>query len=157
MTSQVTFTLIDNSGEKSGIRFHMPDLSGANYDTTVGTDALDNEKELKDAVSAVSKGNHVQATVTAVQRVEAGSVPADPYAQREIKALVRYEDDVSFKKYSWEVPIADLDALATAGTDVIDITAGAMATFVTAVETYAVSPEGNALTVLSAQIVGRSL
>jgi hypothetical protein len=84
-----------------------------------------------------------------------GSAPSDPVAQREVKWLVRYHDAAG-RKYSVEIPTADLSLLDT-DSEFLDLAATYPAAFKTAFEDVVVSPadDGSAVTIDSIQFVGR--
>lgn len=154
----VTHTIIDNAGETSTTRFYLPTISGANYDTVAGNGATDNVGALRLAVAAITRGNFVRHTVSAVEYPEAGTLPADPEAHRETKLLVSYVDNVNARRGSVTIAAPDLSILAQTGTDVVDHTSNAAAiALTTAIETYAASRDGNAITVIGMRIVGRNI
>lgn len=155
--AHVTHGMIDNSGEGASVRFYLPDVTGANYDTITGNSAAQNVGELRLAVAAVSLLNFTQHTVTTERYPESGTLPADAFAQRELKLLVQYVDDVTGERGTLTIPGPDLDILAQAGTDVVDHTSNAAAiALTTAIETYAASKDGNAISVIGMRIVGRN-
>lgn len=82
--------------------------------------------------------------------------PTDPYAQRELKWLVSYRDNVTLREYQIEIPCADLTDNLLANTDKADLASTDWAAFVTAFEAGAKSLDGNAVTVLDAFVVGRN-
>lgn len=77
-------------------------------------------------------------------------------AQRENKWLVRATDDVNGKMVSFEIPCADV-SLLTAGTDMLALAGTEAAAFVTAAEANILSVDGNAISIVSIQFVGRNL
>lgn len=158
MPAYVTHSMIGFSGEPSSVTFYLPDVTSVNYDDVTGNTVGDNVGSLRLALGAISLLNFVRHTVTTEQHADSGALPTEPYAQREIKLLVNYRDTVTAKKYRIEIPGPDLAALAQAGTDVVDHTSNATAVaFVTAMETYARSVDGNLITVEGMRIVGRRL
>lgn len=158
MPAYVTHSLIGFSGEGSSVRFYLPDVTSVNYDDVTGNTVGDNVGGLRLALGALTLLNFVRHTVTTEQYADVGSLPSDPYAQREIKLLVSYRDTVTSKLYRLEIPGPDLSAIAQAGTDVVDHTSNVTAAaFVTAFEQYARSVDGNLVTVEGMRIVGRRL
>lgn len=156
MTSSVNFTLVDNSNELTNTKIYLPQITAANHDTVTGdASSGQNVYELRQAINGVIIGNHVRRTIAHSVIPDLGTIPASAFAQREIALRVSYQDNVTSKKYELTFGTADLAALATQGTDVVDITSGAAATLVSALENYAVSPDGNDITVLTMSIVGR--
>lgn len=86
------------------------------------------------------------------------SAPAlSPSAQREVKMLARYTDNVTGKGYSVSFGTLDLEnAGIVAGTDFITLETSPGSDFKTAFEAFAASPDGNAITLNSLQFVGRN-
>lgn len=157
MSGKVTYTILDYSNETSTVTFHLGDLTAANYDARTGDGVGQSVGDIRIAMNALIAGNHLRRTVTAEQYVDTAVLPSDPTAQREIKARFTYRDTVTGELGSFELPTADLNVLAQQGTDVIDLEEVAVAAFVTAVEANAFSRDGNAIEIVSGQIVGRSL
>jgi len=92
--------------------------------------------------------------------VLSAAAPANQEAQREKKWLGRYHDTVTQKKYTFEVPTADLTAVALqAGSDYADLAAAPMSTFKTNFDAFARCPDSdvNAVVLDSMQFVGRNL
>ena len=89
------------------------------------------------------------------------TTPANNFAQREIKLLIRYQDTVSGKLYTLEIPTPDLANLTIpVESDFVTLAdAGIMAAWVTAFENVAKAPDEpiNSVNVLSAQVVGRNI
>lgn len=142
----------DNSSELSGATFYVDsiDAGGANYDAVIASIV---------AVEAVMDDLTLcnQAGVSYTNKIAAdlGDIPASAWAKRELGIRIFFVDDVSGKKGHLTVPGPDLDTL-TVVDDVVTLADGdIMAAFVTAFESDALSPEGNALTVTRAVIVGR--
>jgi hypothetical protein len=111
------------------------------------------------ALDAITLGVIQRETIMAAETGISGELPTSPYAQRELKLLVTYADDVTGDRGTFTVPMPDLAALTPVeGTDRILLEdTGVMAAFVSAVEDYALSSAGNAITVLTAHVVGRNL
>lgn len=80
-----------------------------------------------------------------------------PSAQREVKMLARYTDNVNGKGYSVSFGTLDLaTAGIVAGTDFITLETTPGSTFKSAFEAFAASPDGNPVTLNSLQFVGRN-
>jgi hypothetical protein len=155
MTTKVNWSWIDHSGEPSSFGIHLPTLTNANYDDlfAAGTGRYDS---LKTSIIALTKLNHVRSSASIPVDASVGSIPVDPTAQRELKIVVTYVDDVTTKKYRFEIP-SPTDILIQSGTDQIDIVNNVtFAAFVTQFEAKAVSPDGNAVTVIGARLAGRN-
>lgn len=154
--SKVNLTLLDVTNEKSNVGINAGDITAvsiAGFLTEFGA--------FRDAVAAITLGTMHKEQWVGDDTVLSQALPASPWAQREIKALVRYQGDTSLKVFTIEVPTLDLDAITLeAGTDNIVLAdGGVMAAFVTAFEQIARSPDSTTetITVLSAKVVGRNI
>ena len=87
------------------------------------------------------------------------NVPASALAQREIKWLVQYHGNTTGKKFTCEIPTADLEGRVLPGTDLADLTNTEMAAFVTAFQTIARSPDSDqeTVTIDAVRVVGRNI
>lgn len=155
MATKFNIGTIDHSGENSRTGLYVEDLDNTNYDTlllpTTGKYDL-----LKAGFILLTKLNLTRSTMSNVIDTSVGALPADPTAQRELAMRVTYVDDVTNKKYRYDVP-SPVDALIQSGTDVVDIENNvAFTAWKTLFEANAVSPDGNAVTIIGARIVGRS-
>lgn len=81
--------------------------------------------------------------------------PINKFAQREMKFLCRYTDNVTSKEYSFTIPCADAN-LVVGNTDMVDLASGAGLLLKTRFDTYGLSELGNAVTLNSVELVGRS-
>lgn len=140
----------------------VPFVDYSNEKSTTGVyvgDAIttENATTFADAIAGVSIGTRGDAAVLRRVVVDAGSVtpPVNKFAQRELKFLCRYTDNVNGKEYSFTIPCADAD-LVVGNTDMIDLAAGDGLALKTAFDTYALSELGNAVTLNSVQLIGRS-
>lgn len=154
--SFVNFSILDYSNEVSRVGFYLPQLSAANYDAVVDDLAGGVVGDMRLAMNALIKGNHLRRQVTAEVFQDAATLPGDPYAQRELKGRFSYRDTVNGELGSFEIPTIDLDVVGQQGTDVIDLEEVAVAAFVAVVEANCVSRDGNAIEITSAEVVGRS-
>jgi len=148
-----TMTVTDFSDENSSFGFESSELTAGNIVAQTAAAGT-----LEAATEALTIGNIAKNQVSQILLDDPG-VPSDPYAQRELKWLVRYENTTSGKKYSLEIPAPDLTDNLVAGTDVADLTSTDWAAWVTAFEAYA-KPEdnlANAVHVLGATLVGRNI
>lgn len=143
----------DYSQELSTVEFNFADIAagGGNFDAVKG---------LSDAFGAAVAGVSlcVQATEKLSQVTDPpdASIPNDVYAQREIGLRVFYEDTVTGKQYHITIPGPDLDNIdLLAGTDLADLTDTPVSALVAAMEA-GLSPDGNAVSVLRAVVVGRN-
>ena len=141
--------------------FRIPVADADNEKSTIGIEVADAVGDaaltsLFGAIQGVLLGNEGQSVLrTDVNKDNGpGGVPANNFAQRGIKWLIRYTDDVTGKQESRELPTADLALLAT-GTEFMDIGAGAGLTLVTELESTMLSSEGNAISVVNIEYVNR--
>lgn len=145
-----TATFVDRDGEKSttGVRNKtFPDLAA--YET-----ARDN---FETSLSAISNGTRYKRSEALNTLLASQSAPTNN-SFREDKWLVRIEDNATFKRSSFTIPTADTSTITfVAGTDFIDLGVGAGATAKTNIEAFVESPDGNAITVLSIEYVGRNI
>lgn len=163
MPGQLSFTVLDNSNEKSNFSIWTGEVTAASLPgllTEVGT--------LRTAIDGLVIGTVHKEQLKVFDTVLSNTRPANKFAQRESKWLVTYEDILAFfddpvnaipnegfgKVFNIEIGTADL-ALLPDGSESLDITAGAAATFVTAFEATARSPYGGTVNVLSIRYVGR--
>lgn len=111
-----------------------------------------------DAVDGLTVDGRQEASLVVETAKDSGITgPAtNALAQRENKYLVRATDDVNSKMVKFELPCADL-SLLTSGTDMLDLTGTEAAAFVTAAEANILSADGNAISIVSIQFVGRNL
>lgn len=154
--SAVTFTFIDSSGETSTMTMNLPAIAvdGSNW-AAVQLDIND----LYAALDAVTLGAIKEYKFTASHTRLGNAIPTT--GEREEKVLVRYQDDVSLKVYSVTIPCRDRDKFPwQPGTDLADINDSTIPEFtalIAALNTNMLSPEGNAITVISMEKVGRNL
>lgn len=145
--NKATFNTIDQSSEKSGFSIHVAsgtmDLSTIPAAWTALVTALDTE--LVDWTPVNYIGNITRKLAT----VEVGE------GNREDKVELKYQDSVNFGIYTVEVPCRKGGLATNPGEDTIP--EATWATTKTAFEALARSPDGNAVVLLSARIVGRNV
>lgn len=110
---------------------------------------------LQAALNALSLGSLASRTLTAFRESVDDTRPASSFAQREVGLRFHYIDDVTGDKYHFTLPCPDLDIVAEAGTDQVDLEEITLAAAVAAIEAVAKSPDGNAITITRGVIVGR--
>ncbi len=151
MPSSATLKALDYGSEATRFGFSILQLTAANFDAQIALVTA-----LQGAADNVVLGTFSGKTVQA-QDVAVGPKATDEYAQREAKWRVLYTDDVTPNgNGSFEIPMPDL-TLLVAGTGDLDVSAGAGAALVTAIENAVVSRLGNAVTVASIKHVGRNI
>lgn len=140
----------DYSKEISTFAVYCAELSAANF-AAVGAQL----QTLGTATNALSLGQPAKSTLIAQINTISAAAPSDVNAQRERKWLVRYTDDVTNQIYTLEIPCADLAGNLAANSDMADPTSTEWAAWITAFEAVAKSWQGNAVSFLDAQHVGR--
>ncbi len=138
----------DYGGDSSTVRLNV---DNAITDPNITT--------LQQAVQDVTLGNAGQVVLrTDVNKdVGPGGQPANAFAQRETKWLVKYHDATTLKNYQLEIPNADLAHLS-AGTETMDLSAGDGLTLKNQIEAFVEAPlTGNAVVVDEVVFVARNL
>lgn len=148
-------SLTDYSDEKSNWSVPITTLTAANL--AAQTTLIDN---LKTAVAAITLMDVNKNETVVVRDIHAGVLPTNPLAQRENKWLIRYVSDASQKKFSVEIPGADLSLLSTAPqSDFMDSGSAEYAALKTAFEAIVRDPDdaSGTVTMGTVQFVGRRL
>lgn len=147
-------TYIDYSEEKSTVTVLNGSITAvtiAAYLTQLGT--------LRTATDGITKGVRIGGTWVGDNDILAAAAPTDVFAQRELKWLVRYENAVSHKIYTLEIPTADPTDRLQPASDKADLADTEIAAWVSAFEAIARSPENDVdgVNVLDITLVGRNL
>jgi hypothetical protein len=150
MPAQVTYKVIDYSGEYSTVKLNVPEIDETNYVAIEGFAIA-----LQAAIIALSAGNVASRQLTAYSVPVNDTFPSDPAAQREVGLRLFYKDNVNAKKFHITTPAPDLDLVAVEGTDFVDMSLSVVAAVTDAMEAFMVSPYGNAITFYKGVIVGR--
>lgn len=146
------FSQTDYDGEVTSTRINATPVTAANFDaqmTAWQAVWLD--------LSALALGRPVTTGFT--QQTRLSNEPADDTeAQRELKWLIRYQDAVTYKLYTFELGCADTvkAGLLLANTDKADMDSPEWTELKTTFEAFALSPAGNAVELLGATLVGRN-
>lgn len=151
--AKASWSYRDKSDEISTVELNVADVAagGGNFDAVIAEVA-----GLGGAILAVT--DCVQAREMFNQAVDTKdpTTPTDVMAQRESALRVFYADDVTGEVYHISIPGPDWDTIVLlANTDLADLTDEPVATLVSQIESDALSPVGNAVTVLRAVQVGR--
>lgn len=151
--AKASWSYRDKSDEISGVEMTVADVSagGADFDTVMADVAA-----IGGAFLAATEC--VQAREAFVQQVDTKdpATPTDVLAQRESALRVFYADDVTGEVYHVSLPGPDWDAIdLLPNTDLADLSDVPVSNIVIALEANALSPVGNAITVLRAVQVGR--
>lgn len=115
--------------------------------------------QMRTAIDDITLGTVVEETWVGDKTDISNIAPTNVFAQREMKWLVTYEDDVSKNVHYLTIPTADPTGRLIAGTDKANLAEAAMAAFVTRFNSFARSPESdqNTVTLLDVELVGRNL
>lgn len=147
----LTYRDYGTTGERSTAIFDGVDFTALNFDAQVTA-----QNALRDAVNAITLGELTKVTRIAVESPQPGANPASKFAQRELKWLVRYRDDVTGKRATLEIPCADLAKLDPNNQDIADVTDTDIAAFIAAFQAYVLGPSGNNAVVDQIVFVGRN-
>lgn len=144
--------ITDYSNEKSTTGVSSPTLTSANFDAQITL-----AEALVAAIDGLSIGQLSRATIAQVVEDDPGA-PTDPFAQRELKWLVRYRGVSSGKIYTMEIAAPDLTDNLVPGTDTADLTSTDWVAFIAAFEAFARTPENTSalVEVIGATLVGRN-
>lgn len=143
----------DLSDEISTVQLTVADVSagGADFDTVMADVAA-----LGAALLGVTDCTQAREMFNQAVDTKDPSTPIDEHAQRESALRVFYADDVTGEVYHVSVPGPSWDGIELLpNTDLADLTDAPVSALVTALEANALSPVGNAITVLRAVQVGR--
>lgn len=150
MTSKLNLTFVDYSGESSSVGAYFPTINAGNIAAQTGL--MD---DLSDAIQGVSICNLQKDSRTLAETKFAVGNATNPFAQRELKWLVRMRD-TNGNAATFEIPGADLSLLSP-NTDKLDVTTTEGAALVAAINAGAKSNDGETLTFVEAVVVGRSI
>jgi len=149
-------TYIDFSKEKATVEMRVRDMTAA----TIAA-LLTELATLGSALDALSIGNLTRSIAAQDSTPFIETPPTDENAQRERKWRVSYQDTVNLKVGKVEIPAAKVnngtDSLLLPNSDIADLSVTEWTDFIDAFETTARSVDGNAVTVMTAQLVGRNL
>lgn len=151
--AKASWSYRDKSDEMSSVELTIADVSagGADFDAVMA-----NLAALGAALLGVTDCTQAREMFNQAVDTKDPSTPVDEHAQRESALRIFYADDVTGEVYHISVPGPSWDGVELLpNTDLADLTDEPLATLVTAIETNALSPVGNAVTVLRAVQVGR--
>jgi len=153
MATQNTIQITDYSNEKSSFGVTSITANAGNLAAQQTAAAA-----LVAAVEDLTIGE-VTKQQMALVILDTPAIPTSPYAQRELKWLVRYVGDSSGKIFSVEIAAPDITDNVAPNTDIADLASTDWAAFVTAFESYVRSPDNGTetVTVLDARVVGRNI
>ena len=151
--AKASWSYRDRSDEISTVELTVADVSagGADFDTVIADVAA-----LGAAILASTECIQAREMFNQAVDVKNPATPTDVLAQRESALRIFYSDDTTGEVYHISIPGPDWDAIdLLPNTDLADLTDAPMSGLVTALEANALSPVGNAITVLRAVQVGR--
>ena len=151
--AKASWSYRDRSDEISTVELTVADVSagGADFDTVMADVAA-----LGAAILAATECVQAREMFNQAVDVKSPTTPTDPLAQRESALRVFYADDTTGEVYHISIPGPDWDGIdLLPNTDLADLTDEPVAALVTALEANALSPVGNAISVLRAVQVGR--
>lgn len=154
--NEVSMGFLDHSGEKSRTRFYLEALGDPGA-ADLDTELVAKHDAVKAGIAAVTLCNFTESKVSVGSDTDVATLPASPYAQREIGLWVQWTDSVNGEYGTMTIPGPDLTLLSQANTDEVDISANVTALALIAIlEANLVSRDGNAIQVTRMRIVGRS-
>lgn len=151
--AKASWSYRDRSNEISAVELNIADVSAGGTDFDAVMTDLAN---LGAAILAVTECEQARETFLQAVDVKSAILPTDTQANRESGLRVFYTDDVTGDVYHITVPGPDWSTvIVTPGTDFADMTDEPLASLISSMESDALTPGGNALTVLRAVQVGR--
>ena len=151
--AKASWSYRDKSDEISTVELTIADVSagGADFDTVMADVAA-----LGAAILASTECIQAREMFNQAVDVKNPATPTDVLAQRESALRIFYSDNTTGEVYHISIPGPDWDAIdLLPNTDLADLSDAPMSGLVTALEANALSPVGNAITVLRAVQVGR--
>jgi hypothetical protein len=151
--AKASWSYRDRSDEISNVELTVADVSagGADFDAIMAEVA-----GLGAAILAVTDCVQAREVFNQAVDVKDPATPTDVMANRESALRIFYADDVTGEIYHISIPGPDWDTVdLLPNTDLADMTDEPLATLVSQIESDALSPVGNAVTVLRAVQVGR--
>lgn len=149
---KLNLTFLDETLENSAVGVYTQDATAGTF--TSLNDLLD---DLRDAIEAVSIGALVKEQRVLGEVAIANPAPTDANAQREHKWMVVARDTVNNRVVSFEIPCANT-ALKVPASDLMNVSSGAGATLVSAIEAVARNPAtGNPVNVEKIVYVTRNI
>jgi len=142
----------DYNGEVSTVSVRSDTLTAVNFDGE--NTAL---VSLMDAIAGITLGLRTGFDIGNRTKTVLGPA-SDTDAQRERKWLVQYHDGVTLKRYTLEIPCADLAQLDENDRENANIgDAGVVDAFISAFQAHALTPDGNTPIVDEITHVGRNV
>lgn len=153
MPARVEVSLFDRSDEKSSVVFYL----GDNLDAIAYGDLLTDLPPIIDQLEAITLCEVREYDIFPIVYADAGALPSDPYAQREIRAMFKCVDLTNENRpFVVGVPCPDLTDLGQAGSDNINFSNIQVDAYMTALTADAVSPWNGTLSIRGGVIEGRN-
>lgn len=151
------FTWLDSSNESSRMKIYIPELNVGNLVNI--TSALEplTETAIAYLMRQMTNDSLLNARIVTNTQNFAFGTPAEGTAFNELGLRVKYQDTVTGKYYHFTIPAPKMTMFDQIGTDYINSSAVAWVAFKTAFETLARSEAGNAVQIISGQLVGRNV
>ena len=151
--AKASWSYRDKSDEISTVELTVADVSAGGADCVA---VMADVAALGAAILASTECIQAREMFNQAVDVKNPATPTDVLAQRESALRIFYSDDTTGEVYHISIPGPDWDAIdLLPNTDLADLTDEPLATLVAAIESDALSPVGNAVTVLRAVQVGR--
>jgi hypothetical protein len=151
--AKASWSYRDRSDEISTVELNIADVSagGADFDAVMASVA-----SLGAAILAATECTQAREMFNQAVDTKDPSTPTDVLAQRESALRIFYADDTTGEVYHISIPGPDWDGVdLLPNTDLADLTDEPLAALVAEIESEALSPVGNSVTVLRAVQVGR--
>lgn len=156
MASKAGLAFLDYSGEIGRCDFYMATSSAGNIAGQLDEINPVHAGSLTEAIAALSNCTLIQTDLLAATNKFTQTPPVSQFAQRELGLMVSYADNVTGVKYRITIPGPKWDTIGVAGTDNVDTGDALWTAFVALLQSQALSPLGNAVTVVSGRLVGRN-
>lgn len=154
-TPKYNITFLDHSAELSTTSVCLKPITAATFDDVI--DPTDKwPAALKLAITACSFCNDIKHQVTLDPQVTARVTPNDERAQREQVLVVSYQDLATHDMYTMSIPGPNRGAIGREGDDKVNPASVLWLALVLALETHAVSPDGNPIKVIGGRFAGRA-
>lgn len=140
--ARAIYNYADYGGEKSSVSFNL--------------DALANEGALRTPLEAITLGQLQKVTKVDSEDLVSSANASSPWAQVELGLRIHLADGTTGESGYITIPCPDIANLTIVNDLVTLADAGLMAALVTQIEAHVLSRDNNAVTVSSAEIVGRN-
>lgn len=145
-------TFMDKSYELSSVQVWLPVITAANFDDVI--DHTTGLLSIEAGIRLVSLCNPYSRSFMVGHTFHNMGTPASNWAQREIGLQVGWYDTVTGKKGHMTIPGADRNTLAGDG-DNVNYNHASWTALKLALETYAVSADGNPISINYGHFIGR--